>query len=322
MVIGRYRGSLPLWFFQNLLGYKEIYHFVSTRIGGFSSPPYDSLNLGFHIKDNPETVLKNREQLALTLGIPLSNFTVSKQIHDCNVEVITEDLRGDGAFQATMHEADAMVTDIPDICLMVLQADCVPILFFDSKKKVIGIAHAGWRGTVRFVAQNTVRVLREKYRSSAHDILVGIGPSIGPCCYEVGLEAFEQIKKTFHNGKDCIYHETSDNKAYFDLWEANKVQLVQMGIPEKNIEISRICTCCNHCLFFSYRHQKGETGRFGAGIMLKKNQVNDASGNVVHNHLVFAHMGNKQKHRELSGQRRTQGSPLLNLKFLYANNRL
>ncbi len=272
-MIEKYKDSLPLWFFQNLLEYKEIYHFISTRIGGFSSPPYNSLNLGFHVKDNPEMVLKNREQLALTLGIPSCNFTVSKQIHDCNVRIVTEDLRGSGSFhyQTAINEADAMVTDIPDVCLMVLQADCVPILFFDSKKKVIGIAHAGWRGTVRFIAQNTIRVLREKYRSSSSDILVGIGPSIGPCCYEVGTETFEQIKKAFHNGRGYIYQETSDDKGYFDLREANKMQLIQMGIPEKNIEISQVCTCCNHNLFFSYRHQHGETGRFGAGIMLNKN---------------------------------------------------
>src|SRR5574340_380242 len=177
-MIERYTRSLPLLFFRNLLAYREIYHFVSTRIGGFSCSSYDSLNLGFHVGDDPEIVLKNREQLASELGIPLNNFTTAKQIHSCNVEIITEELRGCGAsnYDTAISAIDAMVTSIPNICLMVLQADCVPILFFEMKKKVIGVAHAGWKGTVRMVAKNTVKVLKEKFNCSVHDILVGIGP--------------------------------------------------------------------------------------------------------------------------------------------------
>ena len=270
-MIKKNTNSLALWFFQNLSKYREIHHFVSTRIGGFSSQPYDSLNLGFHVGDDPEIVLKNRERLAFALGIPLSNFTIARQIHGSDVEIITEDLRGSGAFHydTAISATDAMVTSIPDICLMVLQADCVPILFFDVKKKVIGIAHAGWRGTVRMVAQNTVKVLKEKFDCSPKDMLVGIGPSIGPCCYEVGSETIVQIRKAFHDKKGYINNETPDGQGYLNLWEANKMQLVQMGIPERNIEIAQICTHCNHTLFFSYRHQNTETGRFGAGIMLK-----------------------------------------------------
>jgi len=164
-MIERHLNSLPLWFFENLLNHREIYHFVSTRVGGFSNPPYDSLNLGFHVGDNPEIVLKNRERLAIALGIPLNNFTTAKQVHDSNVEIITEALRGRGAvnFDTTVYATDAMVTDTPNICLTVLQADCVPLLFFDLKKKAIGVAHAGWKGTVRVVAQNTVKVLKEKF---------------------------------------------------------------------------------------------------------------------------------------------------------------
>ena len=268
-MIERHLNSLPLWFFENFLNHREIYHFVSTRTGGFSSPPYAALNLGFHVGDNPGMVLKNRERLAAAMKIPLDNFTTARQVHDNNVEIITEALRGRGAanFDTAVYATDAMVTATPNICLMVLQADCVPLLFFDLKKKVIGVAHAGWKGTVRMVAQNTVKLLKEKFNSLPDDILVGIGPSIGPCCYEIGPEVIIQIAKAFNNKKECI-NETSDGKSYFNLWEANKMQLVQSGIPEKNIEIAKICTFCDHTVFFSYRHQQRETGRFGAGIML------------------------------------------------------
>ncbi|MFN3533472.1 MAG: polyphenol oxidase family protein, partial [Candidatus Brocadia sp.] len=140
-------SSLSLWFFQHLLKYGEICHFVSTRNGGFSHPPYDSLNLGLHVGDNPETVLKNRKRLASVLGIPLGNFTIAQQVHGCNVGIIGEESRSSGAFHCdtAISATDAMVTSTPNICLMVLQADCVPILFFDAKKRVIGVAHAGWR---------------------------------------------------------------------------------------------------------------------------------------------------------------------------------
>lgn len=269
-MIEKHINSLPLWFFQNLLNYRDICHFVSTRNGGFSNPPYDSLNLGFHVGDNPETVYKNREQLAFVLKIKLNHFTTANQIHGSTVAIIPENLRGSGACNCdtAISATDAMVTNTPNICLMVLQADCVPILFFDLKKKVIGIAHAGWRGTVQKVAQNTVRVLKENFHCSPHNILVGIGPSIGPCCYKIGPEIIRQIEKGFCSQKEYVMNEMLRDNGYFNLWEANRMQLVQMDIPERNIEIANICTYCNHNSFFSYRHQQRETGRFGAGIML------------------------------------------------------
>lgn len=269
-MIEKHINSLPMWFFQNLLECKEICHFVSTRIGGFSSPPYDSLNLGLHVGDHPETVLKNRKLIASALNIPLGNFTIAKQIHDCNVEIITDDLRGSGVFDCNtaVKAADAMVTDTPDICLMVFQADCVPVLFFDVKKKVIGVAHAGWKGTVLGVTQNTIKVFMEKYKCLPENILVGIGPSIGPCCYEVGSEVIDRFENVFLDKRGRVGNEISRGKGYLNLWEANKAQLLRMGIPEKNIEVAGICTFCNHTLFYSYRQGGNETGRFAAGIML------------------------------------------------------
>lgn len=220
-MIKKHMNSSSIWFFGNLMKYKEIYHFISTRTGGFSSPPYDSLNLGFHVGDNPEVVFKNRTQLALILGISLGNFTTAKQVHGSNVKIITEDLRGRGAvnYDTAISATDAMVTDVPNICLMVLQADCVPILFFDPKKGVIGIAHAGWKGTIRLVAQNIVGTFQERFGCLPQDIVVGIGPSIGPCCYEVGPEVIAQAEKIFHNKRDYINNETLDGKGYFNLWE-------------------------------------------------------------------------------------------------------
>ena len=261
---------LNILFFENLLKYKVIRHFVSTRTGGFSNPPYSSLNLGLHVGDDPENVLKNRSRLASTIGIPSNQFTIAKQIHSGHVTIISEELRGKGCsnYKEAIDATDAMVTNVQDICLIILVADCVPILFFDPLRRVIGVCHAGWHGTLKFVAQNTVSAMEKVFGSSPQDILVGIGPSIGPCCYEVGPEVISQVENIFHTKKEYILHESKDGKGYFDLWKANLKQLLHAGIEEKNIELAQKCTCHNPELFFSYRHKKGDTGRFCVGITI------------------------------------------------------
>ena len=262
--------SLCVFQFRNLSKQSGVDHFVSTRIGGLSPPPYESLNLGFHVEDSDETVLKNRQRLAENVGIPLSDFTIAKQVHSGTVTIVTEAMRGYGAadLNTAVDETDAMVTDVPGLCLTVLMADCVPVLFFDPQKGVVAAVHAGWRGTVKLAAQNTVNILKQKFDCKPPDILVGIGPSIGPCHYEVGPEVIAQVEDTFGGTDGYINNETPDGKGYFDLWEANKRQIMETGIPAQNIEVAQICAYCNAHLFFSERHQRGRTGRFGAGIML------------------------------------------------------
>ena len=262
--------SLSAFLFQNFSEHSGLHHFVSTRIGGLSRPPYESLNLGFHVGDDAKKVLKNREHFASNTRIPLSHFTTAKQIHSGTVTIVTERMRGYGAIDhdAAIEATDAMVTDIPGICLMVLLADCVPILFFHPQKRVIGVAHAGWRGTVQFVAQKTVKTLKEQFGCKLTEILAGIGPSIGPCHYEVGPEVISEVEGMLRNKAGYIVGESPDGKGYFNLWEANRRQIVEAGIPAQNIEVAEICTYCHAHLFFSERHQQGITGRFGAGIMM------------------------------------------------------
>jgi len=261
-------NSLILCFFENLSRFKEIQHFISTRVGGCSSSPYESLNLGFRVGDKPEKVLKNRERLALALRIPLENFTFANQVHGDNVKIVTKELKGRGSldYGDAIEETDAMITNVPGICLTILVADCVPILFFDYKKKAIGVAHAGWRGTILGIAKRTIEMLEKAFGCSPSTIYVGIGPSIGPCCYDVGLDVALQFKNIYDR-KICF--KGSNNKIYCNLWEANRMQLIEAGVPEENIEIAKICTSCNSRYFFSERKEKGKTGRFGAGIMLK-----------------------------------------------------
>ncbi|MBW1742036.1 MAG: peptidoglycan editing factor PgeF [Deltaproteobacteria bacterium] len=263
--------SLQVWFFENLLGHGGIGHFVSTRVGGHSTSPYDSLNLSFNAGDDPENVRKNRERLVEAIGIPLNSVTTAKQIHDDCVKVVSEELRGRGSvdYDGAINGTDAMVTNVPNTCLMILMADCVPLLFYDPSKEVIGVAHAGWKGTLGFIAQATIKTLQEHFGSSTQDIFVGIGPSVGPCCYQVGQEVVSQVEQVFGTKQHFVINRSGDGKGYLDLWEANLKQLIDVGIPEENIEIARTCTCHHRDVFFSYRYERGKTGRFGAGIFIR-----------------------------------------------------
>ena len=134
---------------------------------------------------------------------------------------------------------------------------------------VIGVVHAGWKGTLRLIARKTVKVFQEGFGSSPHDIRAGIGPSIGPCCFEVGPEVISQVEDRLGTSKEYIGNKLADEKGYFDLWSANLRQLVRAGIPEKNIEVARVCTCDHADVFFSHRCEGGKTGRFGAGILIR-----------------------------------------------------
>jgi YfiH family protein len=264
------KGLLMVLSFENLSKHKNITHFISTRLGGCSNIPFDSLNLGLHVGDNPEHVLENRKRLARAVGIPLNCFTLAKQVHSGTVTVISEAMKGRGS---TNHEnaieaTDAMVTDVPGICLVILVADCVPMLFLDPARNVIAAAHAGWRGTLQSIALHTVRAMEKHFGCSPQDILVGMGPSIGPCCYEVGPEVIAQVKAVLSSPQEYIHHKSKDGKGYLDLRKANRDQLVRAGLRRENIETANQCTCHNAHIFFSYRHQHGETGRLGAGICM------------------------------------------------------
>jgi polyphenol oxidase len=270
-VIERQIKPLSFNYFEQFSQPPNLVHFISTRLGGYSLPPYTSFNLAFHVGDKPEIVLNNRELLAASLNIPLSNFVAAQQVHQANIAVITKTMRGKGSFDfdSAIPASDAMITDISNICLMILTADCVPIMLFDPKRKVIGIAHAGWKGTVNFIAPKTVQAMQDNFDCSPSDIIAGIGPSIGPCCYEVGADVMIAFERMMPDKLDLILEKKSSGKEHLNLWAANTIQLHQSGIPEKNIEIAGICTRCHAERFYSVRKDGIHTGRFGSGIMLK-----------------------------------------------------
>lgn len=252
--------------FTILKKFKNVVQTVSTRIGGTSEGQYATLNLGFHTGDNPDKVLLNREILCRRLEIPLDCLVCAKQVHGGSVATVGKKDWGSGSedYESAIEDTDGMISDAPEIFLMVLVADCPGIVFYDPKKNVSGICHAGWRSTLAKISQNIVGKMREVFKSKPEDILCGISPSIGPCCYEVK----EDVASRF--GASSLPNiEKRNGKLFLNLWELNRKQLIEVGIKEENIEVARLCNSCHSELFYSCRRE-GETGRYGVLIGLRE----------------------------------------------------
>jgi polyphenol oxidase len=256
--------------FNNLSRFKEMTHFISTRNGGVSTGLFSSLNLSFGVDDDPKKVLQNRYLLSESVGIPLKNFVFGRQVHGNQVKVITTADKGKGSNSrlTAFCDTDAFVTNTPGICMMVLAADCVPLIFYDPQTKTAGITHAGWRGTLKRIAQQTVLAMKEQSGSDTRNIIAGIGPSIGPCCNETGEEVVEEVINTYGNHHGHIIKNPLTGKSHFDLWYSNTFQLLELGIKKENIELANLCTHCHTETFFSARYDKARSGRFGAGIII------------------------------------------------------
>ncbi len=241
---------------QIFLPYKSrILYAVTNRANGVSKSPYDSLNLALHVGDNPKDVLKNREIVANKFGFYIQNLIYMEQTHNSNIVRIDDPLKN------KIEKCDGIITNVKNIPLMVMVADCVPILFYDPKNHVVAVVHAGRNGTFLEIAKKMALKMRDEYGSDLNELLVHIGISIGVCCYEVGEDLADIAIKSF--GKE--YVEVRDRKFYLDLKRLNQDQLLSIGVDKDNIEISPTCTSCDKN-YFSYRRD-GVTGRF-AGIMM------------------------------------------------------
>lgn len=259
-----------LFTFSNLNNHEGLLHFITSRNGGYSKPPFDSLNLGLKAGDEKDAVIKNRLALADAIGIDPHNFIIPSQCHGKHIVVIDRSFTSGGFFDnaGAIKDTDALITVEKGLCLMVFAADCVPVLVYDPVRKVIAAAHAGWKGTVSGIVSDVVSKMTGIFHSDPEDLLAGIGPSIGPCCYHIGKDVAGLVKEKYGEDTRLIKMQAGGN-IVFDLWHANAENLIGSGVHEKNIEISGLCTSCRSDLFFSHRKSGGRTGRFGAGIMLK-----------------------------------------------------
>lgn len=248
-------------------GWPSLTHGIFTRKGGVSGAPFASLNVGGTVDDDPAAVLRNHELMygALTLDrrractVWLAHSTETVVINDAAAEVMAE--------RGWVARADGMVTDQPGRPLTMRYADCTPILFYDPVRGVIGIAHAGWQGTVRGAGVSVVRAMQKTYGCHPVDIQAGIGPSIGPERYQVGEEVVAEVRRHFGESSSAlIARDSTDGTAYLDLWAANALDLRRAGVEQ--IEIAGICTAENTDEFYSHRAENGRTGRFGVVLAL------------------------------------------------------
>ena len=239
----------------------KVRHAIFTRHGGTSTEPWKSLNVGGTVGDEIEHVRENRFRSFETLNCDPGSIFDVWQVH--SADVAFADAPRD--LNKPDKKADIILTDRPEVTLFMRFADCVPIMFHDPVKGVVGVSHAGWQGTVRDVAGATVKAMTERYGSIPSDVIACIGPSIGPDHYEVGVDVILQVQKLFGQDSGQVLHR-HEGRIHFDLWRANQYLLERAGV--KQIELAGICTACHADDWFSHRAEKGRTGRFGALISL------------------------------------------------------
>lgn len=269
--------------FQSLLNV-GVTQAIFTRQGGVSAAPWASLNLGSTVGDDLDCVMENRRRAFGAVGRDLDSLYDVWQVHGTRVVYV------DHPRPANMEhlQADILLTDRPEVTLLMRFADCVPVLLVDPVRRVVGLVHAGWKGTVQRAAATAVQAMQTRYGCHAPDILAGIGPSIGPHHYEVGVEVVGQVRQAFGKAADGLlfqdgYREDhpalpadfllekshaakEKSRVKFDLWSANRLALLDAGV--RQVEVAGLCTACHLQDWFSHRGESGKTGRFGAVLAL------------------------------------------------------
>ncbi|NBD34999.1 MAG: peptidoglycan editing factor PgeF [Chloroflexi bacterium] len=236
-------------------------HAILTRLGGVSAPPFDSLNLGGGLGDDPAAVRENHRRVFAALDIAREQVVSPHQVHGKHVVRVTAAEGG-----SLIPETDALITDTPGLALMLRFADCTPVLFYDPVQHAAGLAHAGWRGTAAGVAPATVQRMAAEFGSRPADLWAGIGPAIGPAHYAVGSEVVTAIAQSLPTGAQVA--ERRDGQWYLDLPGAVALQLRSNGI--ERVARSGLCTFGHTEEWYSHRGEDGRTGRFGVVVMLRE----------------------------------------------------
>lgn len=253
---------MELYRFKKMQRDERCIHAVTTKD---QTGTYEG-SLALHTGQEYSCIVQNRKQAASLLGVAGQyRFVTADQMHGSHIEVITEKKdRGWESAEGAVPECDALITNVKGVILAILTADCVPILLYDPKREAVGAVHAGWRGTHAEITFKTVQKMKEAFGSNPEEIIAGIAPSIGRCCYEIG----EEVARFFWMQPEVL--EKRGQSYRLDLPLANKIQLLAAGLTEENIEMSGICTACETKRFFSYRKEKGCAGRFMSMIGLKQ----------------------------------------------------
>lgn len=247
-------------------------HGFSTRLGGVSEGYYASLNLSFDRGDRQEAVAENFRRIGKAIGVRCEDMVLSKQTHTTNVRIVTEEDRGKGIIRERDYtDVDGLVTNVPGLCLVTSYADCVPLYFVDPVRKVIGLSHSGWRGTVGKIGKKTVELMHSRFGSDPGDILAAVGPSVCRDCYEVSSDVIDRFKESFDEKYwEELFYEKPDGKYQLDLWKANELIFLNAGIVSEHIAVTNVCTHCNSKILYSHRSAGDKRGNLCAFLALKK----------------------------------------------------
>lgn len=241
-------------------------HGFSTRLGGVSEGSCATMNLSTTRGDDPAAISENRRRIAKAIGVQEKDMVYTHQTHTVNVAVVGDHDRG-----KSFMDTDGMVTDVPGICLVTFFADCVPLYFVDPVKKVIGLSHSGWRGTVHKIGKVTVEKMTENYGCDPKDIIAAIGPSICQDCYEVSEDVIEEFRSNFGTKVlPELFFRKENGKYQLNLWRANEEVLVEAGIEKERIVVTNVCTHCNPDILFSHRSMGMKRGNLSAFLALKQ----------------------------------------------------
>jgi len=262
--VRRINGRGPVYYqFEQWAGHNRLTHGIFTRLGGVSQPPWDSLNLGGTVGDDAQAVRENHRRMYAALGLDGTRACTVWQVHSADTVIAN----GPVPDRRWLARADGMVTDRCGVPLTMRFADCTPILLYDPARHVIGIAHAGWRGTILGAGVSTLQTMIEAFGTRPQDVQAGIGPSIGPDRYQVGDEVVEAVRKAFGTTEGLV-RRAGDGSVTLDLWAANRLALERAGVTQ--IEVAGLCTATHTDEFYSHRAEAGRTGRFGAVIALNE----------------------------------------------------
>lgn len=263
-------NGVTYYTFESLAGRSGLVHAISGRAGGGSAGDLGGLNLSFAVGDDPAIVLANRRDFCAAVGIDATGVVCAAQIHGTAVARVGAAERGRGfaSRESAIPDVDVLITAEPGVGLWLGFADCAPILLFDPRRRAVGLAHAGWRGTVGGIVGRTVEALTREFGCEPADLLATIGPCIGACCYEVGAEVTAGARASLPAPDEALA-ATGPSTWRLDLVAANAQLLRAAGVLAGNVELSGICTSCQSDHFFSHRAQHGRAGRFAAIIGMR-----------------------------------------------------
>lgn len=244
----------------------------TTKNGGVSEKPFVSMNTAFHVFDREDKINQNRQILAEHIQMEVSNWIGCEQTHEYFIKKVGREQIGVGAkdYQSALKHTDGLYTNETDVLLTLCFADCVPIFFFAPKYHLVGMAHAGWKGTVSGIGLRMVQEWMEKEGVQPDEILAVMGPSICQNCYTVDKKVIDLLEEILEEQTKTAYNQITESQFQLDLKLANELILRKAGLPPENISTTAYCTSCDHSLFFSHRRDRGKTGRMMGMIGWRK----------------------------------------------------